>query len=75
MIHFVLVLGHRSVYRDLETQLYLVTINPMLQEQLEEEQRHLFSFSKPFVTTELSQPNRVVPLWVRMVIKLFRNFF
>ncbi|XP_021955385.1 CDP-diacylglycerol--glycerol-3-phosphate 3-phosphatidyltransferase, mitochondrial [Folsomia candida] len=67
--------GHRSVYRDLETQLYLVTINPMLQEQLEEEQRHLFSFSKPFVTTELSQPNRVVPLWVRMVIKLFRNFF
>lgn len=67
--------GHRSVYRDLETQLYLITLNPELRQQLQDEQSHLFSFSKAFVTTELSQPNRTVPLWVRMVIMFFRNFF
>ncbi len=63
------------MYRDLETQLYLITLNPKLRQQLQDEQSHLFSFSKPFITTELSQPNRAVPLWVQMVIKFFRNFF
>lgn len=70
-----LFLGHRSVYKDLETQLYIVTLNRGLMKQLEDEQNYLFSFSKPFVTTELSQPDRVVPLWVRMVVLVFRNFF
>lgn len=67
--------GHRSVYRDLETQMYIVTENQTLRRQLHDEQLRLFQYSKNFGDQTLTQPDRVVPLWVKLVIRFFRNFF
>lgn len=67
--------GHRSVHRDLETQLYLVTLNKKLRLKLNEEQANVFENAKPFSSLEIVKPERQVPMWVRMVILLFRNFF
>ncbi|CAG7730797.1 unnamed protein product [Allacma fusca] len=58
--------GHRSVFRDLETQLYIVTENVHLQKQLHDEQLQLIKHCKPFDDHVLSQPNRLVPLWVKL---------
>lgn len=67
--------GHRSVHRDLETQLYVITLNKDLRLKLHEEQANVFENSKPFSSLEIVKPERQVPMWVRMVILLFRNFF
>ncbi|ODM92515.1 CDP-diacylglycerol--glycerol-3-phosphate 3-phosphatidyltransferase, mitochondrial [Orchesella cincta] len=67
--------GHRSVHRDLETQLYLITLNKGLRQKLNEEQANVFENAKPFSSLEIVKPERSVPMWVRMVILIFRNFF
>lgn len=65
--------GERSVNRDLESQICLVTTNKALQKALKVEYDHLTNYA---VTAENSQLiTRFVPKWVRTVVFLFKNFF
>lgn len=67
--------GYRSVYRDLEAQLAVVTINSSLRDQLHQERKNLFQQAELVSATTFDQPERKIPLWVRVVIKVFRRFF
>uniref|UniRef100_A0A4Y0BPP7 CDP-diacylglycerol--glycerol-3-phosphate 3-phosphatidyltransferase n=2 Tax=Anopheles funestus TaxID=62324 RepID=A0A4Y0BPP7_ANOFN len=65
-------LGERSVNRDLEAQVCMVTNNANLQRKLETEYQNLLQHA---TTAETELINRPVPRWVRAVVGLFRNFF
>lgn len=69
------VLGYRSVYRDLEAQLAVVTVNSGLRDQLHQERKNLFQQAELVNSTTFDRPDRKIPLWVRFVIKVFRRFF
>lgn len=64
--------GERSVNRDLETQICLVTHNKGLSQSLQNENERLFRLS---TTAEKQITTRPVPRWVQAVVGLFRNFF
>lgn len=64
--------GERSVNRDLETQICLVTNNRALQQELQSECDNLFKLG---TTAEQELTKRPVPRWVTMVVSLFRNYF
>jgi CDP-diacylglycerol---glycerol-3-phosphate 3-phosphatidyltransferase len=64
--------GERSVNRDLESQICLVTSNESLQRALKAEYDHLKQFA---ATAEGQLVSRFVPKWVRTVVFLFKNFF
>ncbi|KAL4612916.1 CDP-diacylglycerol-glycerol-3-phosphate 3-phosphatidyltransferase, mitochondrial isoform X1 [Arapaima gigas] len=67
--------GHRSVHRDLEAQIAIVTENKGLQEQLQQEQEMLYQRSTEVSCSTFKQPNRHVKLWVKLVTPLIKNFF
>ncbi len=67
--------GYRSVYRDLEAQLAVVTINSSLRDQLHQERKNIFQQAELVSGTTFDHPERKIPLWVRFVIKVFRRFF
>ncbi|CAO1438022.1 unnamed protein product [Diamesa tonsa] len=64
--------GERSVNRDLESQICLVTTNKRLQNDLQKEYDHLINFAS---TAESQLIARYVPQWVKIVVGLFKNFF
>lgn len=64
--------GERSVNRDLETQICLVTTNTSLQQDLQNECDHLYQKGS---VAEQALQQRPVPKWVRVVVSLFRNYF
>lgn len=64
--------GERSVNRDLENQICVVTSNKSLQKRLQNEVDHLYQMGS---TAENEITSRPVPKWVRAVVGLFRNFF
>ncbi|XP_030376035.1 CDP-diacylglycerol--glycerol-3-phosphate 3-phosphatidyltransferase, mitochondrial [Scaptodrosophila lebanonensis] len=64
--------GERSVNRDLETQICLVTTNKGLSQRLQDEADRLYELSK---TAERGIVQRPVPRWVQAVVRIFRNFF
>lgn len=68
-------LGYRSVNRDLETQIAIVTKNKKLQDALYEEQAQLFSCAKPATRKTFLQQDRVPPAWVCAVVLFFRYYF
>jgi CDP-diacylglycerol--glycerol-3-phosphate 3-phosphatidyltransferase len=61
--------GERSVKRDLETQLAIVSENPEFRKRLHEECKKLYGFGKP------AETERGVPKWVYAFVFLFRNYF
>lgn len=61
--------GERSVKRDLETQLAIVTENTRLREQMDEECKKLYKLGLP------ANVERTVPLWVYPMVFFFRGFF
>uniref|UniRef100_A0A3B5PX50 CDP-diacylglycerol--glycerol-3-phosphate 3-phosphatidyltransferase n=1 Tax=Xiphophorus maculatus TaxID=8083 RepID=A0A3B5PX50_XIPMA len=67
--------GYRSVHRDLEAQIAIVTENEALQSQLQEEQETLYRRSMEVSDSTFQQPNRYVKLWVKLVTPLIKNFF
>ncbi|KAF4532394.1 hypothetical protein B566_EDAN003846 [Ephemera danica] len=67
--------GYRSVYRDLELQVALVTTCPDLKKHLGGELSELNANTSPFPDNVLSLPDRKPPLWVRLVVAFFKNFF
>lgn len=64
--------GERSVNRDLESQICLVTTNEALRQQLQSECDNLYKYGQ---TAERELVIRPVPKWVRLVVALFRNYF
>ncbi|KAI1232528.1 CDP-diacylglycerol--glycerol-3-phosphate 3-phosphatidyltransferase, partial [Lamprotornis superbus] len=58
--------GYRSVHRDLEAQVAIVTENKALQQQLHQEQEQLYLCSGVVSTSTFEQPNRYVKLWVKL---------
>ncbi|EZA62629.1 CDP-diacylglycerol--glycerol-3-phosphate 3-phosphatidyltransferase, mitochondrial isoform X2 [Ooceraea biroi] len=67
--------GYRSVNRDLETQIAVVTKNEKLQDALHEEQTRLFSCAKPVTRKTFSQQDRIPPAWVCAIVLFFRYYF
>ncbi|KAK2866477.1 hypothetical protein Q7C36_002533 [Tachysurus vachellii] len=67
--------GYRSVHRDLEAQIAIVTENDELQTQLQQERDLLYRKSTEVSGTTFKQPNRYVKLWVKLVTPLIKNFF
>uniref|UniRef100_A0A3P9LPV7 CDP-diacylglycerol--glycerol-3-phosphate 3-phosphatidyltransferase n=1 Tax=Oryzias latipes TaxID=8090 RepID=A0A3P9LPV7_ORYLA len=67
--------GYRSVHRDLEAQIAIVTENEELQRRLQEEQEMLYRRSTEVSSSTFKQPDRHVKLWVKLVTPLIKNFF
>ncbi|XP_053766756.1 CDP-diacylglycerol--glycerol-3-phosphate 3-phosphatidyltransferase, mitochondrial isoform X3 [Desmodus rotundus] len=67
--------GYRSVHRDLEAQIAIVTESQALQQQLHQEQEQLYLRSGAVSSATFEQPSRQVKLWVKMVTPLIKNFF
>lgn len=68
--------GWRSVYRDLESQLVVVTGNPELQQRLGAERAGLFGSASLVRRKEtFAQPDRYVKFWVRAVVPIIKRFF
>ncbi|KAH0517897.1 CDP-diacylglycerol--glycerol-3-phosphate 3-phosphatidyltransferase, mitochondrial [Microtus ochrogaster] len=67
--------GYRSVHRDLEAQIAIVTESRALQQQLHQEQEQLYLRSGVVSSATFEQPGRQVKLWVKMVTPLIKNFF
>ncbi|KAK9406981.1 CDP-diacylglycerol-glycerol-3-phosphate 3-phosphatidyltransferase mitochondrial [Crotalus adamanteus] len=67
--------GYRSVHRDLEAQIAIVTENKALQQQFHQEQEQLYSRSSTVSSSTFDQPSRSVKLWVKMLTPLIKNFF
>uniref|UniRef100_A0A1B0DQC2 CDP-diacylglycerol--glycerol-3-phosphate 3-phosphatidyltransferase n=1 Tax=Phlebotomus papatasi TaxID=29031 RepID=A0A1B0DQC2_PHLPP len=64
--------GERSVNRDLETQVCIVTENEDLQKRLEAECQNLYRLGS---AAESEITKREIPRWVRGVVSVFKNFF
>ncbi|XP_055530630.1 CDP-diacylglycerol--glycerol-3-phosphate 3-phosphatidyltransferase, mitochondrial isoform X2 [Wyeomyia smithii] len=64
--------GERSVNRDLEAQICMVTMNKNLQRKLQTEYENILQHSSKAEAELLARP---VPRWVRAIVGLFRNFF
>lgn len=64
--------GERSVNRDLESQICLVTTNESLKKRLQDEVDNLYSFGS---LAEQDILHRPIPKWVQAVVRIFRNFF
>lgn len=64
--------GERSVNRDLENQICVVTANKSLQKRLQNEVDNLYKMGS---VAESEITSRPVPKWVRAVVRIFRNFF
>lgn len=64
--------GERSVIRDLEAQICLVTVNKTLQHALKAEYEHLTEYAS---MAEGQLTTRFIPKWVKTVVFFFKNFF
>ncbi|XP_046352189.2 CDP-diacylglycerol--glycerol-3-phosphate 3-phosphatidyltransferase, mitochondrial-like isoform X1 [Haliotis rufescens] len=67
--------GYRSVYRDLECQLAVVTENKHLREQLREEHVRLYQSSNLVTSDLFKRKDRHVPMWAKAVTTIIKNFF
>lgn len=66
--------GRRSVNRDLESQVVIMTSNHPLQTALHGEQHHLYSSANLVTRQTFTQADRLVPYWVRFVIPVVKLF-
>lgn len=67
--------GERSLRRDLECSLLLITHSECLHTGLQQEKTSLLSSSVPFTLDDARRPERKPPLWVYAVLTLFRYYF
>ncbi|PIK61702.1 putative CDP-diacylglycerol--glycerol-3-phosphate 3-phosphatidyltransferase, mitochondrial [Apostichopus japonicus] len=67
--------GHRSVSRDLESQLAILTTNENLQQQLHQEQETLYSRAETVDDKTYEKPDRKVALWAKLVTIIAHNFY
>lgn len=66
--------GYRSVYRDLEAQVAIVTENEKLSQDLHLEQERLYDCSVGVTENTFQLPERKVPFWVQLVTKFIKKF-
>ena len=67
--------GFRSVEKDLEAQITVVTTNPELRRDIDAEQDRLFAQSTPVTEETFLLPERKIPTWVKWVVAAGRKFF
>ncbi|KOC69434.1 CDP-diacylglycerol--glycerol-3-phosphate 3-phosphatidyltransferase, mitochondrial [Habropoda laboriosa] len=67
--------GYRSVKKDLETQIAIVTKNKNLQNELQKEHERLFSCAKRVTKNTFFEQDRIPPTWVCAAVALFRYYF
>jgi len=67
--------GNRSVYRDLEAQVTIVTTNDRLSRQLKSEKVSFLEYSEKVDTNTYKDPERKVPFWVFLIRTFMRTFF
>ena len=67
--------GNRSVYRDLEAQLTIVTTNEELSKQLVHERENFLEYSNRVDTYTYAEKERKVPAWVFLIRTFMRTFF
>ena len=65
--------GHRSVYRDLEAQVAIVTADQELSEALHEEKTRLYNRIQQVTCQTFERPERKIPVWVYCVTRLIKN--
>jgi CDP-diacylglycerol--glycerol-3-phosphate 3-phosphatidyltransferase len=65
--------GHRSLSRDLEAQVAVVTSNQQLREALHTEQKQMFAYSRPLSLSDMEcAPNRKLKLWQWILTSLLK---
>ncbi|XP_064607284.1 CDP-diacylglycerol--glycerol-3-phosphate 3-phosphatidyltransferase, mitochondrial-like [Liolophura sinensis] len=67
--------GYRSVHRDLEAQLAIVTTNHSLRTELHKENERLYELSSQVTEETYERPDRHIPLWVMWVTSVIKHFF
>uniref|UniRef100_A0AC35GKD4 CDP-diacylglycerol--glycerol-3-phosphate 3-phosphatidyltransferase n=1 Tax=Panagrolaimus sp. PS1159 TaxID=55785 RepID=A0AC35GKD4_9BILA len=67
--------GYRSVSRDLEAQVMLVTSNEKLRTRLKEEKNLLMEYTSLLESATFLRRDHFVPFWVKIFARHFRNFF
>ncbi|GFY64376.1 CDP-diacylglycerol--glycerol-3-phosphate 3-phosphatidyltransferase, mitochondrial [Trichonephila inaurata madagascariensis] len=67
--------GYRSVYKDLEAQVAIVTESKELQMQLHDEQQSFYDRTTVIGKELFDRPDRKVPFWVKLVTFFIRDFF
>lgn len=67
--------GNRSVYRDLEAQLTIVTTNEKLSKQLVDERENFLEYSNRVDSNTYAEEERKVPTWVFLIRTFMRTFF
>lgn len=66
--------GHRSVYRDLEAQVAIVTENDTFAEALHKEQEYLYGRATNVNDRTFELEDRKAPLWVHLAIRLIGSY-
>ena len=67
--------GNRSVYRDLETQLTVVTTNQQFSRLLNTEKLNFLEYSEKVDSKTYKDPERKTPFWVFLIRTFMRTFF
>jgi len=67
--------GYRSVHRDLEAQVLLVTEDKNLRNKIFEERKTLFEHAYPIDLSIFAQPNHLIPTWVKYLTRFVRTYF
>ncbi|KAK3912093.1 CDP-diacylglycerol--glycerol-3-phosphate 3-phosphatidyltransferase, mitochondrial, partial [Frankliniella fusca] len=67
--------GSRSIERDLETQIAIVTSNPSLQKRLQDEKDRLYERGIVATKSTFTKEDRLVPFWVFCFSRFFRRLF
>jgi CDP-diacylglycerol---glycerol-3-phosphate 3-phosphatidyltransferase len=67
--------GARSIQRDLEAQLAIVTDNDELRRKFHRERHRLFQHGTLVNANILKEPSRLAPFWGPLFMRVFRNFF
>ncbi|KAH7701676.1 phospholipase D family protein [Aphelenchoides avenae] len=67
--------GYRSVHRDLEAQLLLVSSDDALRRKMTEERNALMEYTTPVGAHTFLRRDHFVPLWVKVFTRVFRHFF
>lgn len=67
--------GYRSVKRDLESQVIIITTNDLLRRQLHQEKENIYKDSEFVSRGTFDTPERLVPRWLVWLTPHIKNFF
>uniref|UniRef100_A0AAF5PUM6 CDP-diacylglycerol--glycerol-3-phosphate 3-phosphatidyltransferase n=1 Tax=Wuchereria bancrofti TaxID=6293 RepID=A0AAF5PUM6_WUCBA len=67
--------GHRSVHRDLEAQILIITCSEKLKRGLQEERSRILDYTTKVDAATFLQRDHFVPFWIRLISRFIRNYF